>query len=47
MTPLEAANATRHGLRYRDAIVLKVGSNLSIHMAPTPVMIRVATLREP
>jgi hypothetical protein len=45
MTPLEAATAlaTRHGLRYRDAIVLKDGSNLSVHMAPTPVMIRVAT----
>jgi hypothetical protein len=45
MTPLEAAAklATDHGLRHDRMAVLKDGSNLLVHLAPTPVVLRVAT----
>ncbi len=44
-TPLEAAVAlgTRHGIRTTEARTLRDGSNLLVHLAPTPVVIRVAT----
>ena len=45
MTPLEAAAglAARYGIRHREAVVLKDGSNLLVHLAPAPVILRIAT----
>jgi hypothetical protein len=45
MDALTAAHslARRHGLPTRDAVVLKDGSNLLVHLAPAPVVVRVAT----
>ncbi len=35
--------ARAHGLPHRDAVVLKDGSNLLVHLRPAPVVVRVAT----
>ena len=45
MTPLQAVAqlAIDHGLRTDDMMVLKDGSNLLVHLAPAPVVLRVAT----
>jgi hypothetical protein len=45
LTALQAAAAlaAENGLRFEEMVILKDGSNLSVHMAPAPVMIRVAT----
>ena len=45
LTPLEAAAtlAAAHGVRFDDLVVLKDGSNLLVHLAPTPVVLRIAT----
>lgn len=45
MTPLQAAAqlATAHGLRADEMTVLKDGSNLLVHLAPAPVVLRIAT----
>jgi hypothetical protein len=45
MTPLEAAAAlaAEHRVRFDDLVILKDGSNLSVHLAPAPVVLRVAT----
>jgi hypothetical protein len=45
MTPLEAATAlaAEHRVRFDDLVILKDGSNLSVHLAPAPVVLRVAT----
>jgi hypothetical protein len=45
MTPLEAAArlAADHGLAHDKLVVLKHGSNLLVHVAPTAVVLRVAT----
>jgi hypothetical protein len=45
LTPLEAAAmlAAEHGVAVERLVVLKDGSNLSVHLAPAPVVIRVAT----
>jgi hypothetical protein len=44
-TPLEAALelARRHGLPADEARLLKDGSNVLVHLAPTPVVVRVAS----
>ena len=44
-TPLAAVAtlATTHRLRYDELVVLKDGSNLLVHLAPAPVVLRVAT----
>jgi hypothetical protein len=45
MTPLEAvaALAAEHRVRFDELVTLKDGSNMSVHLAPTPVVLRVAT----
>ncbi|HEY8989992.1 MAG TPA: aminoglycoside phosphotransferase family protein [Candidatus Limnocylindrales bacterium] len=45
LTPLEAASAlaAEHGIAVDRLAVLKDGSNLSVHLVPAPVVIRVAT----
>jgi hypothetical protein len=45
MHPIDAAVelGRRHGLTPVDPVVLKDGSNLIIHLAPAPVVVRVAT----
>lgn len=45
LTPLAAAAAlaARHRLPFADLVVLKDGSNLLVHLAPAPVVLRVAT----
>jgi hypothetical protein len=45
LTPLEAARilARDHGIRFDELVVLKDGSNLLVHLAPVPVVLRVAT----
>lgn len=42
---LEAARvlATAHGLPATDAVVVHAGSNVIVHLAPTPVVVRVMT----
>ncbi len=46
MTPLEAAVtlAARFDIQTRDPRILKDGSNLLAHLAPAPVVVRVARL---
>lgn len=45
LTPLEAvaALAASHRVRFDELAVLKDGSNLLVHLAPAPVVLRVAT----
>jgi hypothetical protein len=45
MTPLEAAAAlaAEHRVPFDDLVILKDGSNLSVHLVPAPVVLRVAT----
>jgi len=45
ITALEAAAAlaAEHRVRFEDLVILKDGSNLSVHLAPAPVVLRVAT----
>jgi len=45
LTPLEAAAtlAAEHGIAVERLAVLKDGSNLSVHLVPAPVVVRVAT----
>ncbi|HZC31811.1 MAG TPA: phosphotransferase [Candidatus Bathyarchaeia archaeon] len=45
ITALEAAAAlaAEHRVRFKDLVILKDGSNLSVHLAPAPVVPRVAT----
>jgi Ser/Thr protein kinase RdoA (MazF antagonist) len=38
-----AALAADHRVRFEDLVILKDGSNLSVHLAPAPVVLRVAT----
>ncbi|HEX5825421.1 MAG TPA: phosphotransferase [Candidatus Limnocylindrales bacterium] len=45
VTPLQAARALAiaHRVRFDELVVLKDGSNLLVHLAPAPVVLRVAT----
>ncbi len=45
MTPLQAAAAlaTEHRVPFDEPVVLKDGSNLLVHLAPSPVVLRIAT----
>jgi hypothetical protein len=45
LTPLEAAAslAGDHRVRFDQLVVLKDGSNLLVHLAPAPVVLRIAT----
>jgi GNAT superfamily N-acetyltransferase len=45
VTPLEAASelATLHGLRHDRMAIVKDGSNLLVHLAPAPVILRIAS----
>jgi hypothetical protein len=45
LTPLDAAArlAADHGVRFDEIVVLKDGSNLLVHLAPAPIVLRIAT----
>jgi hypothetical protein len=45
LTPLEAATILvgDHRVRFDELVILKDGSNLLVHLAPAPVVLRIAT----